>query len=395
MTTSNSITEEKSPVEIPNKPLLKRKVVLSRIKRRILKHLWLVRGVLGVGIIVIIISGIVGFGLIFKDSSIGKYIGLTSNFLFTPEDTVQSFAGRTNILLLGKGGAGHEAPNLTDTIILVSIDNRTPDIFTLSIPRDIWMPAIRAKINSAYYWGNQKENTSGYDNGVGSGGLVLSKASVEEIVGIPVHYAVVMDFNGFKEAIDTVGGIEVEVKEGFRDDKFPIPGKEDDKCGDDPEFKCRYETIEFRKGRQTMDGETALKFVRSRHSEGDEGTDFAREERQQQIIRAFREKLTSREILTSPKTWLAIKSVAQKYTETDVTDEESAVILRYLFNARKNIESEVLPEEFLENPPLSERYDNQYVLIPRDDDPETPEHDWSRVHEWIRDKSGLVVQILD
>jgi LCP family protein required for cell wall assembly len=345
-----------------------------------------IRGLLVAVVIIILMAGVVGFGLLFKDSFIGKYMGLTRNFIYSPEGKIESFQGRTNILLLGKGGAGHEAPDLTDTMILVSVDNETPDIFMLSIPRDIWMPAIRAKINSAYYWGNQKENNSGYDNGVGSGGLVLSKASVEEVVGIPVHYAAVLDFDGFVEVIDVVGGIEVDVKEGFTDENFPIPGKEDDECGGDPELRCRYEVIEFRKGPQVMDGQTALKFVRSRYAEGEQGTDFAREERQQLVIASLKQNLLSRKVLMSPKTLFAIRDVLVQYTQTDITESEASILARFIFDARENLESEVLPEEFLENPEISPRYDDQYVLIPRDDDPETPEHDWSRVYEWVEDK---------
>jgi anionic cell wall polymer biosynthesis LytR-Cps2A-Psr (LCP) family protein len=90
-------------------------------------------------------------------------------------------------------------------------------------------------------------------------------------------------------------------------------------------------------------------------------------------------------MITSPKKLLSIKNVLEKYTETDITESEMAVLARYVYDARQNIKSEVLPEEFLENPEISPKYDNLYVLIPRDDDPETPEHDWSRVHEWINE----------
>lgn len=382
MVTSNSITEE-IPVEVKSKPLNKRDVFLSRVKRRILKHLWIVRAFILIGIFATFIAAIVGFGLIFKDSFVDKYLGLAANFIFVPSGKIVSYSGRTNVLLLGKGGAGHEAPDLTDTMILVSIDYDTPDIYMLSIPRDIWMPAIRAKINSAYYWGNQKENNSGYDNGVGSGGMVLAKASVEEIVGIPVHYAVVLDFKGFIEVIDVVGGIDVDVQDGFTDEKFPIEGKEDDECDGDSEYKCRYETVEFKKGLQLMDGETALKFVRSRNAQGNEGTDFAREERQQLVISSLKEKLLSKKILTSPKTLITIKDVLEKYTETDLTESELSILARYVFDARESVKSKILPEEFLENPEISPKYDNLYVLVPRDDDPETPEHDWTKVHEWV------------
>src|SRR5690606_10518850 len=98
------------------------------------------------------------------------------------------------------------------------------------------------------------------------------KTQVEKIAGVPVHYAVVVDFNAFENVIDLIGGIEVNVLTPFVDSKYPIPGKENDLCGGDPEFTCRYETLVFEKGLTFMDGETALKFARSRNAEGDEGT---------------------------------------------------------------------------------------------------------------------------
>src|SRR5690606_11303223 len=119
----------------------------------------------------------------------------------------------------------------------------------------------------------------------------------EFVTGEPVHYAMVMDFSGFKEVIDTLGGVEVDVEHSFTDTEYPIAGRENDLCDGDPEYRCRYETIEFKQGRQYMDGETALKFVRSRHAEGDEGNDFARSACQQRVISAIREKVLTTGIL--------------------------------------------------------------------------------------------------
>jgi len=113
---------------------------------------------------------------------------------------------------------------------------------------------------------------------------VLAKSVAEEIVGIPVHYAVVVDFDFFQKVIDELGGIEVDVETDFVDDRYPIKGREDDLCNGDPKFSCRYETVEFKKGLQFMDGGAALKFVRSRNAEGDEGTDLARIARQEKVI---------------------------------------------------------------------------------------------------------------
>ncbi|MEI8232879.1 MAG: LCP family protein, partial [bacterium] len=177
----------------------------------------------------------------------------------SPSTNLKTDAGRTNILLMGIGGEGHEGGDLTDSMLFVSFNllDNTADI--IPIPRDIWVPSMKAKINTAYHYGKERRS---------DGGLALAKSAVAETLGVPVHYAVTLDFQGFVKAIDAVGGIDVEVQNTFDDYKYPIPGKETVEPESD-----RYEHIHFDAGLTHMDGATALKFTRSRHAEGDEGTD--------------------------------------------------------------------------------------------------------------------------
>lgn len=349
------------------KPLSKMKVRFSRIRRRILKYTWTVRvailGCLVLGIYLLYLLG----GIILGKTVLGNFVHLAGDFIFTPGEKIQTLGGMTNILILGKGGKGHEAPDLTDTIILASVSLQDPEIKLVSLPRDIWLSEFRTKLNSVYYWGNQKSS---------GGGIILSKSAVEEISGEAVQYAVIIDFSAFKEIIDTLGGIEVEVENTFTDFKYPIPGKENDECGGDPEFKCRYETIHFEKGIQFMDGETALKFARSRNAQGDEGTDFARSARQQKIISGISKKILSAKILFSPKTLLNLWKIAKSSIESDITDSAGAILARKVVDARGNIKSYVLPEEFLNNPPKSKEFDNLYVFIPTGGN-------WSQVQAWF------------
>ena len=104
----------------------------------------------------------------------------------------------------------------------------------------------------------------------------MSKSLVEKITSLPTHYAVVIDFSSFKEIIDALGGVKIDVANSFTDDLYPIEGREEDLCDGDKEFKCRYETIHFEKGINYMDGTTALKYVRSRNGDNNENTDIAR-----------------------------------------------------------------------------------------------------------------------
>lgn len=339
----------------------------SKLKRRVLKYVWLVRLSLIVGFAAAVYLIILLFGFLIGKSGIGRYIKMAGNFIFTPASQVKSQAGRTNILILGKAGVGHNSPDLTDSLIFASLSFNNPAIDLVSLPRDIWIPEIRAKINSAYYWGKQQEE---------GGGLRLAKSLVEEISGQPVHYGLVVDFSGFTGIVDVVGGIQVDIERSFIDEKYPIPGKENDECGGDKEFKCRYEIIKFEKGMQTLNGEMALKFVRSRNAVGEEGTDLARAARQQKVLVAIKEKVMKPAIYLSPGKLLKIWKVVKNSIETDMDVNAAAVLARKAFNARNNIVARVLSEEMLIHPPISPRYDNQYVFIPKAEG-------WGEIHKWF------------
>ena len=196
-----------------------------------------------------------------------------------------------SILLLGRGGAGHDGGGLADTIILLTADKATKKAATISVPRDTFY--MNQKINNTY----------------AIGGGILAKQAVQEVTGLDVDYFVSIDFGGFERAIDTLEGIDVLVPVAFDDYFYPIKGKEDDPCGMSAEqinqivattsgylreqqFTCRYEHLHFDQGVTHMDGVTALKFVRSRHSE-QHGGDFARSQRQEAVLKAVSQKALS------------------------------------------------------------------------------------------------------
>jgi polyisoprenyl-teichoic acid--peptidoglycan teichoic acid transferase len=350
----------------------KTRVRLARVRRILLgRYLWVTR----ISLVLIILLALFGVGdfLIRQvtNSSTGDYLKLARHFLFPNNDAITVINNRTNLLILGKGGGSHEAPELTDTMIFASISHDDPQsIDLISLPRDIWISDLRGKLNSVYYWGNKQQE---------NGGLVLAKSTVEEIIGQPVHYAVVFDFSGFKNVIDILGGIDVEVEKGFTDEWFPIPGKENDLCDGDPEYKCRYETITFVPGVEHMNGERALKFVRSRHSEDlESGTDIARSQRQRKVIDAVIRKMTTREIVTSPAKLRELFEAAQNYSETDLNQEAIAVLARRVYQAKDDIQSHSIPEDLLVVPPYTAEYDNLYVFIP-------VVGDWSQVQKWVQD----------
>lgn len=303
------------------------------------------------------------------------------SFLKSPEENLVYNNGRTNVLLLGVGGSVHEAADLTDTIIFASINIKTGDTVMISIPRDIWLDSLRAKINTAYHYGEQREEESGFD---------LAKQSVIEVIGQPIDYTFLLDFEGFMEAIDLVGGITVYVDRSFDDYRYPIKGRGDDDCDGDPEYKCRYEHLHFDAGPKEMDGKTALKFVRSRNAEGEEGTDFARSQRQQKVINALKDEMVSAGVFLNPNKLQGLIEVGKKYIQSDpqLKDEEIAsfanIMLRFIRNKSqiRTLSLDVGTEEspgFLVNPQVANEYDFQWVLTPRTGD-------WQEFQQYFQQK---------
>lgn len=278
--------------------------------------------------------------------------------------TLKSKGDMTNILLLGVGGGTHEGADLTDTMMIVSLDSEQKTVALISIPRDTWSETLKDRVNSAYHYGEAKKK---------GGGLLLAKVISEDVVGIPIHYTFLLDFSGFKEIIDILGGIEVNVSKAFTDNDFPIAGKEKDTCPGDPKNRCVYETIHFDAGVQHMDGQLALKYVRSRHAEGDEGSDFARSRRQQDVLVALKDTLVH------PARWFSLNRIAElqdvvaKATDTDMNLGELATVAKKVAQAKNDQIQKITFEKLLYVPP-SYMY-GRYTLVPIDD--------WNAIHAFI------------
>lgn len=315
--------------------------------------------------------------------NVSRSTGVTPVFLaqllLSKDPPIKKIDGKTNVLLLGMAGGDHAGSDLADTIVVITIDFARNKIFTISIPRDIWVPSMKDKVNTAYHYGQGRDSDTG--------GFVLAKAAVEEVVGLPIHYIVRIDFDGFTQIINDIGGVTVVVEKGFIDEKYPIAGLENDLCDGDPEFSCRYETIEFEQGQRHLDGKRALKYVRSRNAEGDQGTDIARGNRQQQVLQAVKTELLSvRSLFSFTRNKKLIKTV-EEAVDTDMKVSEMLFVGRaFLKNRQDNIINIPLPvanlvesgEGILINPPLWQ-YSGRWVLIP-------PEEDFELLHEYVRCK---------
>jgi LCP family protein required for cell wall assembly len=318
------------------------------------------------GVIVVVIVALLFFGLrVSRETGISPALGMQ---LITGDGIeLKSSSGRTNILLLGVGGGTHEGADLTDTMMVVSLNTTGQSASFVSIPRDIWSETLKDRVNSAYHYGEQKKE---------GGGLLLAKVVAEDVIGMPIHYSMLVDFSGFKEIIDLVGGIDVQITKGFIDHDYPIAGKEKDTCPGDPTNRCVYETIQFDVGVERMNGERALKYVRSRHAEGEEGTDFARSRRQQDVIIALKDKLMQPMQWFSPSKGRELLGVVEKATESDMNLGEIASVGKRILKIDDTNIHKVSIDELLYSPPTS--LYGRYVLIPLED--------WDQVHTFIEEK---------
>jgi polyisoprenyl-teichoic acid--peptidoglycan teichoic acid transferase len=282
--------------------------------------------------------------------------------------TLKSSQQKTNVLLLGIGGGDHEGGDLTDTMIVLSLDRQKKSAALISIPRDTWSDTLKDRINTAYHYGELKQK---------GGGMILAKAIVEDVIGMPIHYTMLIDFSGFKDIVDMVGGIDVNVSKTFTDTEYPIPGMEHSTCPDDPTNKCVYETVHFDSGLQHMDGDRALIYVRSRHAEGEEGTDFARNRRQQEVLIALKDKIIH------PIGWVNFFRITHLFTvldkaiDADMNIGELATVGKQYLKLKDTDVKKIAFDTLLIEAPAY-LYNGMYVLVPKDS--------WSSVTTYIQDQ---------
>jgi LCP family protein required for cell wall assembly len=194
---------------------------------------------------------------------------------------------RLNILLVGFGGPGHDGPYLTDSIMLLSIRPGSREAVMISLPRDLWVtiPALPrsgylfGKLNSAYAIGTDH---AGYPNvradwKTDTGGGDLAAATVSQITGQHVDYWVGVDFKAFRDVVNALGGVRVNVPTALDDPYFP----QGETTGMMP--------IHINPGWQQFDGERALEYTRSRETT----SDFDRSKRQQLVMLAVRQRAMS------------------------------------------------------------------------------------------------------
>lgn len=327
--------------------------------------------------------------------------------------------GRINVLFLGIAGDGHDGPNLTDTIIVASFDNKSHRVDLISIPRDLWLDKYHFKVNALYETGlSQKQPFDFVRDDLG------------QILGIKIPYVVRVDFSGFEQAVDLVDGIDLEVPNSFEDGEYPLEGQEDSLCGNSETiqdlssdqakalnippgkakvlldqsgkiatasaqlsvglnyteqqvlefFPCRFAKLSFKQGLSHMDGATALKFVRSRHGSNGEGSDFARSKRQQLVLQAFKQRVLSLDTLTDPQKIIGIAKNFNEHISTNISRDlypEFLNLLRQVKEIRSIVINQAGNKQLLITPPTTD-YGGAWVLIP-------PNNDFTEIKSYVNE----------
>lgn len=234
----------------------------------------------------------------------GKAIALQQNV--NPNQLKGEGEGRINVLLLGIGGVGHDGPDLTDTMMIASIDPVNHKTVLVSVPRDLWVKIPHhgsMKINAAYPMGKYDElgkfdGTSTARKAIDAGFSVADQ-TVQSVLGITIHYNMLLNFQAFRQAVDAVNGVTVNVPTTLYDPTMA--------------WENNHSPILAQVGVQQFDGKQALLYVRSRET----SSDFARSQRQRAVILALKQKVAELGTLSNP---LKISGLLSSFGNNVMTD---------------------------------------------------------------------------
>ena len=247
------------------------------------------------GIFVVLTGGFIawrGYANIHKVFQGSGTVAALSSQKVAPELLKGEGDGRVNILLLGIGGQNHPGGDLADSIVVLSVDPVNGTAAMLSVPRDMWVKmsvnyfGAYQKINAAYssakfkYLG--KVDLASTNQQAIEAGFSAIDSSIGDVLGINISYHVLVNFQAFQQAVDSVNGVTVNVASQLYD---PTMAWEN---GNNPVLAAT--------GLQTMHGKQALNFARSRET----SSDFARSERQRQLLVSLKEKVLTVGTLSSP-----------------------------------------------------------------------------------------------
>lgn len=304
----------------------------------------------GINLSIFISLAIIGL-LCFAIIKILSGLNFNTVLIAAGENLQEDNNNHTNVLILGTGTKDHDGSDLTDTIISASYDHKKNILSMISIPRDLHIVDKEfnsTRINEIYFMANEKLQDSDL-------ALKYLMKKTEEVTGVDYQYYVKINFDGFKEIIDVLGGIDVNIPNSIYDPFYP----KGESTG--------YEIFSIQQGLQHLDGKTALKYARSRKT----SSDFDRSNRQHEIIMSAKDKALQKAF--DKNTLQNLLQAAQDNIETNFTVREIMSFGGLVGELPKErIYSKLLHDNpvdcggFLYTPFL-ELYNGAFVLIPAGD----------------------------
>lgn len=314
----------------------------------------IIYSIIGILVVIVCVAGYLAYNAYIALGKISEN-GFSLKQLINQTSGLKNTNGRINILLLGYGGKNHPGGTLTDTNILFSFDQNTGQFSMVSFPRDLKVTIPKGggvnKLNYAYAYGEMNPYATG-------GGPEIAKETNKEISGQLIHYYVSIDFVGFRDLVNALGGVTVDVDKAINDQNYPA-----DYFDSDGNYHKTngYKPFVLSAGTQKMDGETALKYARSRYST----SDFDRSDRQQKIILAIKDKALTAGVLSNPKKIANILSILGSHIRTDISSNEYSAFINMIKKVSLNSINKLVIDNGSSGLLVTDNTTNGYYLVPK------------------------------
>ena len=313
MTLSSYSTGSTRAAAVPT-PAVAIPMTNDKPKRR-RKIFTLKRAVIVLALMVLLIGGWVGGKFLYNAHKVfgGNILNVLSSTKLKGEDS-----GRVNILLAGNSDddVGHQGGDLTDSIMIMSIDTKNHTAFLISVPRDLWVDVPGSghqKINAAYVDG---ESNSFSENGYPAGGMGQLEQVISENMGITINYYALVDYTAFRDAVNAVGGIDVNIQ------SQDLRGLYDPSI----DYTTKGPLVKLTNGVHHLNGQQALDLARARGdaygSYGFVQADFDRTSHQREMLVALKSKAVSVGVLSNPAKLSSLSDAVGNNVKTDFSLSE-------------------------------------------------------------------------
>jgi LCP family protein required for cell wall assembly len=334
-------------------------------------------------ILIVILLAVLGYAGYFVYNAIRATGNIFDGNIFgflEEQELMRDEKGRTNILVFGTEPEDHDGSNLTDSIIVASLNQDDGSVYMVSLPRDLYVKHVyadgvtttRGKVNEVYYYGrlqNQQKNGMKEDEKRDdkAGAAELGKVATE-VTGLEIQYYMHLSWDSVRKVTDALGGLDVKIE------------------SDDPRGLYDPATgVDYAQGEIAyLDGDAALALVRSRGAFGGWGfssSNFARERNQQAILRGMQEKAAANGTLANPQTVVDLMNALGDTISTDFQTSE----VRTLAKVAKNMK----PEAIVSIPLMDVANGINYVVTDMIDEisyvvAAAGQNDFAEIREYIR-----------